>query len=429
MITVLTTDRGASRSTVVPDRQIAQLDGASLGLVANDVGLARYRLGGQRRAWLSQQDLEGGITGGDILRLPPLFPGTLEREFDVAPFDTSKWTSVRVSDVGYCSVEVGWARVDLLAERLGLPRGGFATLLTDAVDGAVIGSSNIRGGRRVPMTMARVQPVFRSERVGRRLLAHDTVRFAADYQADLMSDNGVTFGTPVTCNNVTIHVDFEFSLERADTALISVAPHCTGPGSPGGTLAVDADPAFDHLAVVEAVNVDVSDACAYEGIFEETAEAGLRGSLPELFGRVIRDAGVIDPRIAGIDEADIRTCTCDSDCNRFSPQGAAFDPAVVPRPRCRFPSGVPPQPNGGECWIQLEFDRVEFTPQGVEVVVSESDADVQQSLVDGLIEAAGGDFVRTLLCGPDRRWVGPDVDVVEEADELLRTLPFPILRP
>ncbi|GAB4111567.1 MAG: hypothetical protein OHK0013_47650 [Sandaracinaceae bacterium] len=391
---------------VVRDREIAQLDGTSLGVVANDVGLARYRLGGQRRAWLLEEDLEDGVTGGDILRLPPLFPGTLERELDVGPFDTSKWMSVRVSDVGYCSLEVGWGRVDLLAERLGLPRGGFASLLTDAVDGALIGSENIVGGRRV--TTATVQPVFGSERVGRRLLPHDTVRFAADYQADLMTDNGTTFGAPLTCNHVTIRVDFEFSLERADTALISVAPQCTGPGAPGGTLVIDADPAFDHVAVVEAVDIDVSDACVYEGIFEAAAEGSITGSLPEVFGRVIRDAGLIDPRMAGIDEEEIRTCTCDSDCNRFSPQGPAFDPAMVPRPRCRFPGGVPPQPNGGECWIQLEFDRVEFTPQGLEVVISESEADVQQSLVDGLIETSGApDFARTQLCGPYRRWVQP----------------------
>lgn len=84
--------------------------------------------------------------------------------------------------------------------------------------------------------------------------------------------------------------------------------------------------------------------------------------------------------------------------------------------------------NGGECWIQLEFDRVEFTPQGLEVVISESEADVQQSLVDGLIETSRvPDFARTQLCGPYRRW--PDPGVRLDAEHLIRTLPFPILRP
>lgn len=146
VFTVFATDCRTSRAMVVRDREIAQFDGTSLGVVANDVGLARYRLGGQRRAWILEEDLEDGVTGGDILRLPPLLPGTLERELDVGPFDTSKWTSVRVSDVGYCSLEVGWGRVDLLAQQLGLPRGGFANLLTDAVDGSLIDSENIVGG-------------------------------------------------------------------------------------------------------------------------------------------------------------------------------------------------------------------------------------------------------------------------------------------
>jgi hypothetical protein len=64
-----------------------------------------------------------------------------------------------------------------------------------------------------------------------------------------------------------------------------------------------------------------------------------------------------------------------------------------------------------------------------EILAASNPAEGLEGAAFALKEAAGGDFVRTLLCGPDRRWVGPDVDVVEEADELLRTLPFPILRP
>ena len=51
-----TPDRGLARGVVVVDRETAQMDTRFLTGVANNVGSATYRLGGQRRAWLSQQN-------------------------------------------------------------------------------------------------------------------------------------------------------------------------------------------------------------------------------------------------------------------------------------------------------------------------------------------------------------------------------------
>jgi hypothetical protein len=53
---------------------------------------------------------------------------------------------------------------------------------------------------------------------------------------------------------------------------------------------------------------------------------------------------------------------------------------------------------------------------------------VKKPLVKDLIDATGtGDVARNLLCGPYRRWPTPTVRV--DAERLVATLPFPILRP
>ena len=359
------------------------------------------------------------MTGGDLLLLPPLFPGTLERELNIAPFDTSKWTSARVSDVGLCSLELGWRRTGTVPRQLGLPNGGFAGLLTRAVDGAFTGIAELRGASRVGD--ASVQPIFRSERVRGRLVPRDTTRFTATYFADEFLAQA--FGFQQQCNDVTITVEFEFGLRRLDQVLISNAPQCLSPGGPGGVLIRQAGPSYDHAAVVSNVSIDMSQACVWEGPFEEAAATQIRGLLPSLFTQVIRDAGLIDPRSFGIPQAEIRACSCDSECNDFAPNGAALDLASVPRSRCHFQGS--PQPGGGECWAQLEFDRVEFTPQGLEVVISEDESDVQQGVLEALFARSGGDFVRNLVCGPDRLWIRPNVDLSVPAN-VVRPLNFPI---
>jgi hypothetical protein len=139
------------------------------------------------------------------------------------------------------------------------------------------------------------------------------------------------------------------------------------------------------------VQVDVPQHCVLP--IADALSSAIRTRLPDIFERAIRDAALVDPTLFGFEP---RSCTCDDDCNEFADEGSAYGYEGGRRPRCHF-EGEPAE-GEGQCWVQLEIDRINTRPEGLEAVLIEDEYDRQLTL----IEDAGLDF---LLCGDGR----PDV--------------------
>ncbi len=263
---------------------------------------------------------------------------------------------------------------------------GFNALLRNTVLGTFTGNDQNINCTQVGSVS--VQPVLRTARDAfGRYSSTDAVALTGQYHCDSLSLDPPG-GVQTSCGNANISVSFEIGIERLDVASFPVAPICLGPGVPGGHLEFPADPAFDYQGVVYSASVQTS--CV--PIVGEVATQVLAGALPGAIGGAFQSAGIVDPRTFLGDDTPITSCTCDADCAGFGGGTPAFDPEIVPRPRCHFGPNDPLVPGGGECWIQLEFDRVLIRPEGVEVVIAETPDDPQY----GLLTAA------ELVCSPER---------------------------
>lgn len=377
------------------DRREEDRDGAFFRSVTNDFATVSYRIGPQHRAYLFQQDLGGvGVLSGSMLALPRMPTGVLETTVDITPFDTSKWSSARVYDIGECSVLLPWNAPSLIGP------GRLTTLLRDTVLGVFTGDPRNVGCEQ--LQAIQIQPVLRTHRDARgRYTSTDAIQFLGSYHC---ASFHVTppGGVDITCGDAMFWVDFEVGIEQAPFVSFDVAPMCIDPGLPGGggVLQFPSDPAFDYRGVVYRGRVGTS--CA--ALVEWGATGMLQSFLPGALGAAIGNAGIVDPRTLGIDETTLAHCTCDADCAGFTAHGGgtpAYDPAVVPRPVCHFPTGPnapPPAPGGGECWPRLEFDRVLIRPEGLEAVLAEDTSDPQLVLLST--------EVRTILCAEGRDSAG-----------------------
>lgn len=396
---------------VIPDRVNLGANPGRLRGTAGDMQSVRYSLGRQRRAFLFTGDLETGISGGDYLHLPILDVGELERVVPVNPFDATKWLSFRVYDSGLCSLLLGWDATAGLGFLVGAPP--IADLFVGAIDGAVTGSPSILGGRRTePGT---VTPVLRAVQgtSGRGLTVDtDTVRISASYFADRLQQAS---GADIGCNDVAFTISVEVGFRRTNGGP-SNAPSCEQPGDPGGILVLNDGFTFDFEGVVYDVRVHINYnplACTLTDLLESAIASGIRSALPRAVAGAVLNASLLDPRQLGFSDADIRACTCDGDCNTFAPNGSAYGFAAGRRPRCHFDDE--PVAGGGECWIQLEIDRLNVRPEGIEVVLMEDDTDRQYPLLAG---------VSAFVCEPNF-----DNGAVDGPDPLLRTMSFPLTVP
>lgn len=137
----------------------------------------------------------------------------------------------------------------------------------------------------------------------------------------------------------------------------------------------------------------------------------MRPALTAGLATVIRDRLLVDPRTFGFADADIPRCTCDDECNSF---GAGPIPYPGRRHRCHF---YTPGESCGECWLQLEADRISMRPEGLEIVLAEDTDDVQWSIFDG---TPGGSY----LCRPTRLPI-----VGYGSRPMPGALPFPSIAP
>ena len=148
-------------------------------------------------------------------------------------------------------------------------------------------------------------------------------------------------------------------------------------------------------------------------------ESGLRTGMPEAVRRAVLNAALVDPRTLEIPEGDIRRCTCDVECNFFAPEGLAYGFEGGRRPRCHFEGE--PAVGEGECWIQLEIDRINLRPDNMEVVLMEDATDRQFAIIPPI--------VRGFICEPGRTRTEIGVNRTPNPREFTLSTPFIVPAP
>ncbi len=210
----------------------------------------------------------------------------------------------------------------------------------------------------------------------------DRFRFSATY-----------FAQNLGCNDVTVDISAEMGWHRTPGAVL-YPPQCLFQSDPGITLVPQDGYTWDFPGVIYALNINArSSGCLLLSeirtqLFDAltNAETGLPGA----FDRAILDQLLINPRTFGVPDDQIRPCTCDTQCSEFAPEGP-LPYAPGHRHRCKLTDPNPDHPCG-ECWIQINPDRIQARPEGLEIVLAEDGSDPQASLLESAI----------VLCSPTR---------------------------
>lgn len=373
------TDPSITAAELLADESGTVLGTVRLGSVAGDVGAVRYDGDAQKRVYLLAGDVRAGVSSGSVLHLPqqpvPWPDSTEPLTVDIDAFDPNQWMSLRAYDVGICSA---FPDVNFAPQ---LFWNDVATGLIQGLDAAF--QSSIEGERLEPATFT---PVLRA---GSTYDAQgDRFRISYSYKADRIEDD--VFG--IGCDDVSLAIDIELGWARRP-AVISYPPQCLSESDPGLVIATDDGNTWDFVGVVESLEVAASaPVCGQLDAIEDGVAAQLRDALPRPFGRAILDSLLVDPNAFGVPVEDIRPCTCDTQCSDLSPDGS-LPYAPGRRHRCKL-TRLGPDPCG-ECWVQLDPDRLHARPEGFEIVLAEDGADPQLAFIEPALPGA-------VLCRPER---------------------------
>lgn len=365
--------RGSSGEKIwlVPDQENVGAGPARLGDLAGGATEVGYAIGTQRTAYLFGGDLAAGIENGPFHTLPAYdsSSGSIVVEDDipwmvaeVGPPQT--WNSFRVYDSGECSI-----LLDFQEELFPGLVPAFAPTLTSEIDQVFAQCDRHENERFERVSEATVTPVLRARAgggAGALGIDTDRIRYEARYRAPSVGG----------CAPVNLDVRFELGLEPA----------------PGGGV----------QGVVENVWAEVAGFCIVEGTIEDRIVEKITEAAPSALSNAIRDRLLLDPRQLGIDEGSIATCAQDNECATAWPWGSNH--------RCHVQDGE----ERGECWIQVDVDRANVRPEGLELVLFEDDTDPQRSL---LTDTPSGELLEFLACGPDR-WSG----ILHPIDDVTGTL-------
>lgn len=376
---------GEARGFVLRKGENGGGNAAEMGAAAGDVGAVEYLMSERYRPYLLSGDLEQGIAGGAFLALPRSLDTVMRYEGVERP---ELWTSFRVVDAGRCSAFVPWKDI--------------AGYLVGALDARLRKNPAAQGITRT--SAGRVTPVLRARRAGAPYLSEDddSVRLEATYHADRIGAPG---DSALGCDDVTLTAHIEVGF-RPVTGAVHHTADCRFPGEAGRVIEVPGSRDFE--GVVRGVSVDVdAPACPIDGFLRVAIEQALEAVLPGATATTMRNRLLRDPRDLGIAPADIRPCECDSECDLSSDLGPAYPGA---RHRCHHDRGAPAG-TPGECWVQLEADRLAFRPEGLEVVLSDGDDDPQMGLFTSNL------LLGWYLCSPTRHsrspYDGPDLGTMK----------------
>lgn|GEM_PF-7043735 len=338
---------GASKSWVIPDAENVGGGPTLMGPLASNVGEAWYALGEERSAYLFDGDLASGIESGGFLALPAYnASGPITEDggvpYNVVEPDRASYESFRVYDSGACSINLGWSTA-LLPPLIP----AFPTRVAGAVDRELAQCDKPPTERFTRLGPATLRPVFRARPgggAGALGLDDDLIRYSARYEAPSVGG----------CAPTTIDIAFEFGFR---------------PGAEGGV---------EGFIDPESVSAEVVDFCIVESTIENRVRDKLIDKVPAAVANAVRNGTRLDPTAIGLSAT---SCGEDSDC----------EPAYAGTGHTCS--------DDGQCEVQLNVDRVNVRPEGVELILMEFDTDPQRDLLG--VGLAGG-FFEGLACGPDR---------------------------
>ncbi len=366
-----------SRGFFVADRLNSAADPVVLGPLASDVGSVRYELDDQRRAFLFDGDLRTGVSSGGFLHLPRNPVAGALRTVDITPFDPSKWRSFRIYDAGLCSAVAAWTGS---TGTPGVP--AIAPTIITAFDGALAGDP-VCNRRFFRIQAATVTPILRgSATAGGAETPSDRIRFSSVYRAQSAGLGGIEC-SPV---HLTLTVEFGF---RAVPGTLWSAPQCAAPDATPVPGTID----FEGVIDPGGITAQVQGFCNVGGAIEDSIRTQLYAQLPDLVRIAVRGALLAPPSMFGFDETAGRACNCPEDCDSRATDGSAW-PAWGVRHSCV----------AGSCGIQLEPDRLNIRPEGLEVVLMEDNRDAQFSIFS---LSPTGPMIQPILCGVGHNGVAP----------------------
>lgn len=337
---------GTSRTWLVPDAENVGGGPALLGTVASNVETAWIALGQERSAYLLDGNLAAGIETGGFLALPAysLTAPIVEDGFpyNVIEPDRPTYESFRVYDSGACSLNLRWSQGILPPL---IP--AFATRLSGAVDNQLARCDEPPSERFTRTSPALIEPVFRARSgggAGALGIDDDVIRYTASYMAPSLGG----------CEPVNVEISFEFGFR---------------PGPSGGVVGY-IDP--------ETVSAEVDAFCIAESLIEDAIVENLIDDVPGAVENSVRNGTRLDPASLGLSST---ACSEDSDC---APAYAGTGHTCT---------------DSGQCEVQLNVDRVNVRPEGVELVLMEFETDPQRGLLGQGFEGA---LLENIACGPDR---------------------------
>ncbi len=387
----------------IPEKSTASVGSFLLRDTAGDFGNVRYFIDPQTRVYFFAQDLDDAVTAGAWMRLPQVRVGAMAPvTLNVAtPGTPAPWRSARAYDVGMCGSLVSWTQL--------------GALLVQRVDAYVFASSHLsNASRTVPVSL---QPILRAGgRSVPRVDDVDRIDLRLQYHAS---------GVASVCNDVTLSFRVVFGIQRVQGVISrpprtpppssTQSPSCTERRPGGGSLS--ARGLWDIVAVVDEVDVEVSDLCIFDSIIEGEVEEAVSVALVDEVRREVLRQTQVQPGF--LQQTQQRFCTCDEECNPESVQG----PWIAPGRRhvCIFTNTNPRAPQGS-CAVQLEPDRVMFRPEGVQLVFAENNTDFQNPFFS--VPLLLGFTIQDNFCPPSR-----DVLTAPEQPPTTGTLAWPIVTP
>lgn len=321
-----------------------------VGALTGSVTELRYRADSQKRIYLVRDDLN--------IQLDPILGPIEALHFPYSPsFGTERvvpvgtdqdWDSLRVYDIGACSLHLPWG---ILQAQLNT--GIVRQLQMDPNVGGPVATGPTGSG-----ALPNVGPI----------LDYDDGETADE----LRYDGFITAGSSFGCQAVII--DFE---ARYQTGSVEVT---TRPDRCGGEVPLPSPQTDLTLTALEG-RAEVRDFCIVEDQVENGVIAALNDDIPGGFAAVMRVLSEIDTAILGLDTT---PCVCDAECQTpDSPRGACF---------------VADGEQVGVCRFAAEIDRVMLMPEGATFVYSESIATDNQGGI--LLSASFEEALLTNLGSP-----------------------------
>ena len=337
----------------------------------------------QRQVFVLPGDVEAGVSPDQYIQLPPVAGPAEDRLHQIAGLDPSKpWESIRVYDTGKCS---------------SLPFENTWRALTLAIPGGLAAELQTRNDLVNPQVVAyRIAPVIRAEATttGAPILLGDADFLHIDLLVRADRANGPI---GITCFSPEIRITFDLqatlvSPQYGTGAIVQrVLEDGTPYQTPTATCCFERIPEFRNIEVnVVGGNVTVAQQEGATGRCRPRVMEHIRVGFQAVASTVASElsktwtAGLERDREAvGLAP---RACQEEVDCNETDGpwRGHLFDgngyfisdqePLITRTGRCNLDTQL--------CTVRLAPNRLNFRPEGMEMVWADGDTDMDSAALD-----------------------------------------------